>query len=179
MVLEEIRWGFAHKLDALVTLSDEELFNWAYVYQYPADCIRINYLVRTADAIDAVVGSSPTATRSLDPNAPRPMSPPPPEYEVFNIGGNRVIAANETELRIDYNIIINDPNLFSGKFISCLSHLLASEIAVVIAGAKAGKSLADDNYGKYIKVLAEAEDLDGNQRQYVQPDSEFVTVRGS
>jgi len=175
-VLESIRWGFAHKTAALGVLTTD-LFSWAYSYQYPSDCIRINYLLREEDEVSTTTGSSQTARRNTDPNAPRPGDFPPPEYEIQNVDGNRVIGANETLLRIDYNIYIENANLFPKKMVSALAYLLASYIAVPIAGAKEGRALSETNLGRYAVFIEQAEDSDNNQRQYDQTESDFVTVR--
>ena len=43
-LLKESPWGFNHKIKALSVLTTE-VFNWAYAYQYPTDCLKINRLV--------------------------------------------------------------------------------------------------------------------------------------
>ena len=39
--LREIVWSFNRKIEALATLSSVTIFNWAYAYQYPSDCLKI------------------------------------------------------------------------------------------------------------------------------------------
>ena len=175
-ILEDIRWGFAHKVAPLALLSSTT-FQWAYSYQYPSDCIRINYLIRESDEVDLTVGSSQVASRTMDPNSPRFAEIPPPEYGILNVEGTRVIGANEPNLRIDYNLAVDNPNLYSKKFVASMAYLLASYIAVPIAGSKEGRALSETNLGRYAVFIEQAQDNDSNQRQFDQSESDYVTTR--
>lgn len=172
--LEDAPWQFARKLDALALL-DEELFNWAYVYQYPSDCLRINRLLLDFEAVAA--DTSLIAARLYDLGLPKPNLNRQVEYKIYNIENNRVIAANDTNLRVDYRVKITDPNLFSFQFIWALSHLLASSIATPIVGVTDGKSLRSDNLSLYKSFIQSAVAANLNEQYTSTPDSEFITVR--
>ena len=174
MLLRDVPWNFAHKTQALAVLTDD-LFNWAYSYQYPSDCLYINKLVLNyeefSDTSDSVV-----RTRHIEdiysPDLDRQV-----KYEVQNVDGNRVIAANEPELRISYRKKVTDPNLFDTLFIQTFIYLLASELAVPVVGAEVGRKLKGDAFQIYRSYLAEATAINLNE-SYIEPrDSDFILVR--
>lgn len=173
MLLTEIPWGFAHKIKGLALLTTE-IFNWAYAYQYPADCFKINRLVGAQEQLlnsDANVVSRAIDTQLL------PYRRTQVSYEIFNFDDNKNIGANEANLRIDYVANITDPNLFSNNFILALSHLLAAEIAVPIVGVEKGRQLRSDSLQIYKEYLATAESDDLNEQYFEPALSEFETIR--
>ena len=174
-LLAEIPWGFNRKIDELAVLTTE-IFNWAYAYQYPSDCLKINRLVGTheelananADIVSRLLDSQLLPLRDMRVQVP---------YEVFNFSNNRVLGANESDLRIDYSVKVDDPNLFSNDFIMALSKLLASELAIPIVGAETGRQLRSDSLQLYKSYLDAALANDMNE-QYASPAlSEFETIR--
>ena len=173
--LTELAWGFNRKIRALSVLTTE-IFNWAYAYQYPTDCLKIHRLVGAheellnadADVVSRLLDSQLLPLRDLRTQTP---------YEVFNFDNNKTIGANEAELRIDYSAKITDPNLFSVDFIMALSHLLSSELAIPIIGAEVGRQLRSDSLQLYKQYLdaAMANDLNDG---YDEPAlSEYETIR--
>lgn len=177
-MLENAPWNFAHRLKPLSVLTDE-IFNWAYVYQYPSDCLRINHLVLNFQEVEQQQPGF--RSRFYDPLFPKPDLSKQVKYQVYNIGtgtsGNKVIAANETELRIDYRAKIEDPNKFSFEFIMALSHFLAAEIAIPIVGGEMGRQFRSDSIQLYQEYIDAAMQSDLNE-SYTEPtDSELVTTR--
>lgn len=177
-MLENAPWNFAHRFKPLALLTDE-IFNYAYVYQYPSDCLRVNHLVLNFAEVEAQ--SAGLRSRFFDSEFPRPNLKRQVKYEIFNIGtgtaGNRVIAANESELRIDYRAKIEDPNLFSFEFVMALSHFLAAEIALPIIGVEMGRQVRSDSIQLYQEYVDAASQSDLNEGYDEPSDSEFVTVR--
>lgn len=174
-VLEDAPWGFAHKIRQLAALSSVDIWNWVYAYQYPSDCIRINKLMPDYEEVSQ--DSSVVAARLYDYGLPKPNLDQQIEYEIHNDDGNRIIACNEKDVYIDYNIQVTDPNLFSVQFRMALSALLAAHVAVPIAGYEKGRPLRAENlklYQGYIRTAA-ANDL--NQRYKYPQDSDFINVR--
>lgn len=176
--LEDAPWGFATRLETLALLdsSTYDLFNWAYAYQYPSDCLRIHRLVLNYEQVNT---SSSFITNRVyeiydypEPNLKRPV-----QYEIFDIGGTTVIGANDAELRIKYSTKITDPNKFSSSFKLALSRLLAANIATAIAGEEKGDKLMRAQLSLYQKLINNAIANDMNQRHEPAPDSEFITVR--
>lgn len=98
-------------------------------------------------------------------------------YEVFNFSDNKLIGADQCDLRIDFAAKVTDPNLFSDDFILALSHLLASEIAIPIVGAELGRALRKDSLQLYKEYLASAIATDMNDQYFTPPESDFITVR--
>lgn len=173
--LREIPWSFNRKIKALATVA-VDIFNWAYSYQYPVDCLKIHRLIGPYE--EAPAGSSSTVARHRDVEllpvkGLRAQIP----YEIFNVDDKKTIGVNQPELRIDYAAKVTDPNLFSDDFIMALSHLLASEVAIPIVGAEMGRALRSDSLELYNRYMASAISEDKND-QYLEPnESEFITVR--
>ena len=174
-LLAEASWGFNHNVDVLSVLSTD-IFNWAYAYAYPSDCLKINRLVNSYEElanVDADVVSRLIDSQLLPIRDSRIQVP----YEIFNFSNVRTIGANETELRIDYLAKIEEPNLYSTDFILALSHLIASEIAIPIVGAELGRQLRSDELQIYNEYLNSAIANDANE-QYAAPAlSEYETIR--
>jgi len=176
ILLEEVTWGFSRKIVALAVLEDV-VFGWPYVYQYPNDCLVINDLIRNIDNLWPVAGDyySPTASRWN--NVPDNVKVPRAEYLINIIGVNKVVLAKEAELRIDYRSKVTNSTLFSNQFIGALVQLLASYIAVPLAGAKEGIALGDKAMEKYYQLLNAAATNSVNEQHRTPPESEFITVR--
>lgn len=173
--LREIPWQFNHKIRALSPVTTD-IFNWAYAYSYPVDCLKIRRLVGAYEELPA--GSADVASRLLDsrvlPNKGYRQQIP---YEIFNFDDTKVIGSDQPDLRIDFAAKVSDPNLFSDDFIMALSHLLASELAVPIVGAELGRALRNDSLQLYKQYLASAIATDQND-QYLEPsESDFITIR--
>lgn len=177
-MLKNAPWNFAHRIKPLSLLTDE-IFNWAYVYQYPSDCLYINRLIMNFEKINQ--DTAGIVSRIYARDMPLPNLDRQVEYQVYNIGtgtaGNRVIASNETELRIDYRAKVEDPNLFGPEFIMALSHFLAAEIAIPIVGAELGRQIRSDSLQLYQEYVDAAMQSDLNESYTPPTDSEFVTVR--
>lgn len=174
-LLTEIPWGFNHKIKALSLLSTE-IFNWAYAYQYPTDCLKINRLVGAHEELanaDADVVSRMRESELFSLSDIRVKIP----YEVFNFSNNKVIGSNDADLRIDYSAKVTDPNLFSNDFIMAFSHLLTSELAIPIIGAETGRQIRSDSLQLYKTYLDAAIANDMNEQYDTPALSEFETIR--
>lgn len=170
-------WSFNHSIRTL-TLRADTIFNWKYLYQYPEDCLKINYLIPNWTQVSA----DNTGTRprnyydrglvNLDFHRPKI------EYEVFNVAGeDKVIASNDAELRLDYQAEVTDVNLMSPKVIMAISHLLAANIVIPIIGIDAGRSIRSDEYALYNQLITSAMADDLNQRHKEIPDDDMITIR--
>lgn len=171
MILRDAPHQFAHKNQALAVLSRVDIFNWVYAYQYPSNCLYINYLQLNFESVSS--DETSIASRSYA----RPDLNNPVNYEIFNVDGNRVIAANETELRIDFRSRVTDPNLFDVGFILAFAHLLGSELAVPLVGGAQGKKMQADELALYQAYIDTAIAATLNEQQSTPPESEFVTIR--
>ena len=173
--LTELPWSFNRKIKALSLLTTE-IFNWAYAYQYPTDCLKVHRLVGAheelanadADVVSRLLDSQLLPLKDLRTQVP---------YEVFNFNNNKVIGTNEADLRIDYAAKITDPNLFSFDFIMAFSHLLSSELAIPVVGAEVGRQLRSDSLQLYKTYLDAAIANDLNDQYDTPALSEFETIR--
>lgn len=175
--LEDASWGFNTRISPLALLDSSlfAVFNYACVYQYPSDCIRIERLVRDFEEITP--GNSASNRVYPIPGYPVQDFNTPVPYEIFDINGTTVIGANESDLRVKYATKTTDVNKFSSAFKLALSRLLASNIAVAIAGEEKGDKLMNKQLSLYQKLINNAVTNELNQRHTVVPDSEFITVR--
>lgn len=122
-------------------------------------------------------GGSEVASRFHDRGLPRPNLNQQVKYEILNVDENKVIAANESELRVDYRAKVTDPNLFDSQFVMTLSYLLAAELAIPIVGADQGRALRSDSLTIYQQYLEAAVASNLNEQYHEPIDSEFVTIR--
>lgn len=171
-VLTDAPWQFAHKLKPLSLLTDE-VFNWRYAYQYPSDCLYINYLVPEQAGIDHSVNLRYSSNDVRDEMTMNNRV----NYEVININNNRVIVSNTPNLRIDYRANITNPNLFTTPFIMALSHLIAAEIAISVAGVEKGAPLRNQSLQIYEVYLNNAVSNNANEQSTSVQESEYVTAR--
>jgi len=175
-MLQDAPWQFSRSLKPLALLTDT-LFNWIYVYQYPSDCLYINRLHVNFAEVSADNGTSAVASRYYDRGLPRPDLDQQVEHKIYNIDGNKVIASNEKELRIDYRKCVEDPNLFSINFIMGLSHLLAAELAIPLVGVDKGRGLRSDELKIYQSYVDSGIENELNEQFTEIPDSDFINVR--
>jgi hypothetical protein len=173
-VLTDAAWQFAHKLKPLNLLTDE-VFNWRYAYQYPSDCLYINYLVPNISEIDH--DSVGTSAYYRDPLRDHMNLYSTIKYEIININSNLVIVSNEPDLRIDYRAKVTNPNLFTTTFRMALSHLIGAELAIVLAGVEKGAPLRQQELQLYEAYLNNAISANANEQYTTVEDSEYVTVR--
>jgi len=174
MLLRDFPWQFAHSIAPLALLTDE-IFNYAYTYQYPSDCLYVNRLILNWESVEA--NESAISTRYYDRDLYGPNLKAQVAYSVFNISGNKVIASNEQDLRIDYRARVTDPNLFDSTFIMALAHLLAAEVAISIVGVEAGRVLRSESLKMYNTYVASAANSNMNEQYHESSDSEFITGR--
>ena len=173
-VLTDAPWNFAHKLKALEILENVDVFGWSIAYKYPSDCLYINHLTPNfalMNGSNSAVSSRIYDLEGLRGNMPRV------QYEVFNVDGTKVIASNDSNLRIDYRSKIPNPDLISIDAQEAISYLLASKIAVPIIGVKDGRELRKDNLQLYQSHLNQALINNANEEQHDVPDSESITIR--
>lgn len=173
MVLENAPWGFARTIRELNLLSDVKIFNYAYAYQYPTDAKRINQLMMPWDEVST---DSAPSLRYHDDVFPG-MRKTKVQYQIYHNNGSRVIAANDASLRVDYNIVVEDPNLFSTTFVFTLSHLLASYLAIPVCGVAEGRAFRSDELQLYQEHIETAIADDLNQSYTDTPDSDYINVR--
>lgn len=180
-VLRDAPWGFARTIQALALLDSDtySVFNWAYVYQYPSDCLRINRLILNHEFVQSGTSTAVTS-RFYDRNLPIPDHKTPVPYEVLQEQNTKVIVANDSNLRLDYNIdngFTRDPTNFDSAFILALGNLLGAHVAVSLVGEEKGSGLKKDLLAVYNKYISNAIANNANERYETPADSESITVR--
>jgi hypothetical protein len=173
-MLQDSPWQFAGSIKPL-SLLVAEVHGWAYVYSYPSDCLRVNRIIPEYESVVGGIGlynpwSSPDDTR-------RGYPLPAVEYKVFNLNGAKVIVSNFANLRIDYRVRVTTPTLFSNNFTMALSHLMASDMSIVIAGVESGRALRSDSLAMYEKYLNAGVVNELNEQKAVIAQSDFITER--
>lgn len=175
-LLKQESWGFATVIKPLALKSGASVFNWVYAYQYPSDAIVIDRVILDLELYTQ--GSTGLAPRArLYPEMYIPDIEQQVPYKVFNIAGERVVAANDENLRAEYRSSLTDPSLFPIDFAIALSHLLASELAIPLAGGDAGRAMRSDELNLYSNFIANAVADERNQGYSEMPESEFITAR--
>jgi len=175
-LLQSFNWSFAKCIRPLALLSDVDVLNWEFSYQYPNDCLRIQKLlvdrqnknIGFRDRRDVYSNYERNTLRDDDFKI---------EFEVFTNTGDTIIGANQDELHIQYTKEITDPNQFSDLFRRTLSFYIASELAIPLTGTDRGANLAQYNYQMYEESLRQAKAKEISERGFITRDSEFVTVR--
>ena len=174
MLLSDFTWGFNKSIKALAELSSVDLFNWAYAYQYPSDCLHVIKLIPNVEQFSQSDGAlrSHRIEDLYGSQFDQQI-----KYEVFNEDDGKVIASNEQQLRIVYRKKVTDPNLFDNLFLMAFSWMLSAELAIPIVGVEAGRPLRQDALTMYKHYIEAATAKNANE-QYTEPrESEFITVR--
>lgn len=173
-LLREAPWGFARRVEELA-LRNDRIFNWAYLYQYPQDCLNISRLILNYESVTDSNNGVYRHRRIEDLHTPdlnRQVA-----YSVYNVGNERVIASNEQQLRIEYTSRVENTNLFDPTFTQTLVYLLASRLAVPVVGGEIGRAFRSDNLAMYQAYLNSAIANDQNDEYYEDTDSDFIAVR--
>lgn len=172
MVLTNFSWNFARSIKPLALLSNTTVFNWRYVYQYPADCLRIDKLILNYQLYSAGVYTPPYDNANL------PDLEGQVPYKVMTVDGVKVIVSNEPDLRIQYRTRVTDTTKYDTVFIMALSYLLASELAIPLAGIELGGRLRAESLQIYEAYISQASADNRNESYDAPVESEFITVRG-
>lgn len=131
-------WSFARKRIALATHNDAAPDDWAYRYQYPADCLALRHLInplgRTAAAIPFKVEISDDGTKS--------------------------ILTDLEQASALYTFNQQTTSLFSPFFTEMFSFLLAHHIAFGLTGKR---DLRSDMFTIYRSMKEQAPAYDANE----------------
>lgn len=128
-VLEDYPWNFAEKQLAL-GLTTESRTGWAFVYQYPPDCIKALKIYNAAgDSAEPIDFKIVTNT---DLNAKRVLT---------------AVASAE----LVYTARVETTNLFSAQFVKALAAGLAAELAIPIRGDAELKQVIAESYSRIVR----------------------------
>lgn len=158
-LLAEYPWRFATKHMALVDSSDPDQVEFAYVYEYPSDCLRVLRLYPEGQIWANVQ----------------------PDYETYTAGvgtagaDERLIGTDIEDAYIDYIAQVTDPDLFSLGFVDCLAWRLAAELAVPLAR---DFNRRDALYKIYMQTLDSVRACDmGEAHRPLRRDSRYKEAR--
>lgn len=141
-VLNDRPWEFANKRAVLTATTTTALTNWAYVYTYPSDAIKVNR-----------VFSATTATRKDEPIP----------FQVLNLGTFTAVATNEASAVVEYTKKETDPTLFDQVFTTALTYFLGSEMALALDADPAMAKNALEAY----KAIVEKVPQEGLEQAHV------------
>ena len=116
-ILREGCWNFCKKTVTLALTNNTDA-EWAYVYEYPTDCIK---------ALRVINPEHGTYSRQFDD-----------QREQYNIGlsqdNTRLIQCNVRVAKLEYIANVTDVALFSSDFVEAFSLKLASKISHQLTG---------------------------------------------
>lgn len=144
-VLESHHWGFATRRMALVGLDVEPPGSWAYVYQYPNNCLRALTVLQDG-ALDDTDGE---------------------EFIEETIDGDvRVIYTNVEDAQLRYIRRVEDTTKYSALVINAIARLLASMLAGPIIKGTEGMKVGAAHLKQYEQIeLPKAKAVDANARK--------------
>lgn len=121
-VLADHNWNFATKRVALADISSDPMSpsTWAYRYDYPSDCLRIQEIERLSRSNVTV----------------------PFKVEAEDDGSGLSILTDMEDARVIYTYDISNAALFSPGFVQSLSWYLASELAPALSGDEKSQEAA-------------------------------------
>lgn len=154
-VLEAFDWSFARRRSTLAVSSDAAPSNeWAFRYQYPANCVIIRRVENPA-GID---------------NDPVPFA-----VELNDAGDTKTVVTNISSPRVVYTGDIEIETLFSPHFVDTLAARLASKIAWALT--KNSKAVAGAER-MYLTLLRQAPALNASEGQQEAPrEAEWTRER--
>lgn len=168
-VLEDAPWSFATGRRTL-SLLDAEYPGWDHVYQIPTGTVRIHEIA-SASLLSGTGQQWP-----LDFHTPTPRI----VFDtVYHEGiGKVVIVSNIDDAVAHMTFDVKDPNAWPSHFTLALSYLLASNIAVALAGPKEGAAMQANCLALYQNHLAAAAAQDGAARVVADDLNDFERARG-
>lgn len=168
-MLANTDWPFNHVLKPLALLTDE-IIGWTHIWIYPSDCLHVNALVRQMDV--PVTHGEALSHCARDWPKSQPVA-----RRLYNLNNKRVIATNESDLWVDYRARVVDMNLWDVEARIALSYLLASYMAISLAGVKDGRQLRTDTLALYNAFKTSSANESANQQYMPEQESEFITIR--
>lgn len=131
-LLRAVHWGFARMTQPLTELGNLQagtsVYPWAYKYAYPADCIRLRYVL-----CQPPTGYTPPVGESLFFNSFQ-MPSRDNRFLVSNDGTQRVILSNVQNAIAVYTFDNTDLDTWDSFFGNAMNSALAARLAIAISG---------------------------------------------
>lgn len=143
-LLREIPWSFAERFHTLALVSTTETGNnWAYSYRYPADAVRVNYIVDQAG--------------SRIPNPPVP-------FKLGSDSQGRLVYCDYEDAVCSYNHNITDVSQFDSLFVDTMAWRIATELAPFLSrDANFSAKVNQDYFMALRKAAAAAMNEEGQE----------------
>lgn len=136
-LLSSFRWGFAER-NAKLSLLDTTIPKWEYAYAYPNTCLIIHQVYNKEKG---------PVDESLKDDKYN-------EYELLTVNETqKVIGTDIEQAWASYTSNVRNAEAFSPFFIEALAHLLASKLAIPLAGSQ---SLMQQEYQLYQAAIQQA-----------------------
>ncbi len=134
-VLRRMDWGFAQKFAAGALSGGTAPPPWTVEYAYPADCIRLRYMLN--------------ATLLADPNNPLPVL-----WTVGTANSARVIWSKIASATLVYTSQVTNPAQWDVNFVEAVAASLGRRLVALLPDLNAVKLVADDEAAS-IKTVEE------------------------
>lgn len=139
--LEAFDWNFARKRITLALDSeDADGIDWAYRYQYPADCLRARRIINPNGYTDDAV---------------------PFDVEISTDGQRKTIVTNLQDASLIYTFNQTREDFFEPLFVKALSHLLGSYVAYPLTTKE---QVMSTQYQLYQQMLGFASMTNANEQ---------------
>lgn len=151
-VLQAFPWGCALTAEALAEVADQTFPGWAYVYQYPSECLRV-HCASDESGMRSVYSSVRMISdwRSMDGVVNRYMQPW--RLAMKSDGASRVILSDVPTAWAFFTADADNPGLFEPDLVSVMAWRLAMEVGGPL---QAESSLVEKAEQKYSFWLASA-----------------------
>jgi hypothetical protein len=177
--LRDFSWPFAtNYVNLNLVVNQTQNYNWAYVYQYPSDCLYFRRIVSGLSQDSRQTRVPFIIAKSDFINAPAPNGQAEPETSFTPpLGSGLYIFTNQPNAQAEYTMQIGNSELYPSDFIMAFSYRLASLMAPRITGGDPFK-LKDSCLASYDMEITKAKASSFNEEQ--TPDelpSEFQRNR--
>jgi hypothetical protein len=129
------RWSFTRKYVLLPLLTDVPPFEYAYAYQLPADCLRLE-LVDVSQGNSQAVGLPAASMGDWNFN----------RNQDYRIVGRQIWTNVPPPARIQYAAQITDPAMFDAAFVESLACYIAWQLCEQLTGSGQKKQAAQQEY---------------------------------
>ncbi len=153
--LRDYPWNFCMKQAQLVAVANETDPEWSYIYQYPADCLRIKRLYNETTVADVnpvkyIVRAAPT-------------------------GSGKRIYANLPGAYMEFHSRITDTTQYDPEFVDAIAWRFAADLSVPLSD---DKNLREHLLKVYAAVLEGAIRADANEgAEDPQYDNQYLAAR--
>jgi hypothetical protein len=172
-VLRAFPWNFAKKRKVL-SLKDDSVSGWEYVYAYPTDCLRAldiyNPLI-SQSFTDGYYDNGLFVQSAVQVKADRIKF----EVSLNEENNRRILLTNQEDAELVYIARVTDPNVFDTEFTKALAYALAAELAIP---QKGDPRLQEVMLRNYQMILGQAQKENANE-QFDTPTnvSAYITAR--